>query len=134
MSVYSYFLEVLRDKGAGYIVLIDPEKEGECPYVPGVDAIFVGGSTFSGEGFEGVVRRVKSKVDCPVVLFPGSSIQVAGSADAILFLSLISGRNPKFLIEEHIKAAIPVYRMSIEVIPVGYIPVSYTHLTLPTKA
>jgi len=68
-----------------------------------------------------VVRTVKENVNIPVILFPGSTLQIDPAADAILFLSLISGRNPDLLIGQHVQAA-PILRNSgMEVMPTGYI-------------
>lgn len=84
------------------------------------DLLFVGGSLLTSASFNRCVERVKQLADRPVVLFPGSPAQLSGHADAVLFLSLISGRNPELLIGHHVTAAPTVKAMGIEAIPTGY--------------
>jgi phosphoglycerol geranylgeranyltransferase len=67
------------------------------------------------------LKYIKSKTKLPLILFPGSSTQVSKEADAILYLSLISGRNPQYLIGEHVQSAPKIYNIGIETIPTGYI-------------
>ncbi len=111
-------------------VLIDPDKahdhESLTPLLEkcqesGVDFIFVGGSRVP-EGYtEKAVNVIKEHTHIPVLLFPGHSNQISQKADALLFLSLISGRNPEFLIGHHIKAAPQLKKWGLESIPTGYI-------------
>ncbi len=84
------------------------------------DLILVGGSLLTADGFDQCVRRVKELSDRPVVLFPGSPGQLSSHADALLFLSLISGRNPELLIGHHVTAAPTVKALGLETIPTGY--------------
>ena len=86
----------------------------------GVDLIFMGGSLLVKDSLDHCIDLVKSKTDIPVVLFPGSIMQVSPKADAILFLSLISGRNPDLLIGNQIIAAPYIKQSGIEVLPTGY--------------
>ncbi|MGF1636366.1 MAG: geranylgeranylglyceryl/heptaprenylglyceryl phosphate synthase [Cyclobacteriaceae bacterium] len=104
-----------------------------------VDFIFAGGSLISSGQLEDLVDRVKAHTSIPVILFPGSNLHICKKADAILFLSLISGRNPDFLIGQHISAA-PILRKSeLEILPTGYLiiesgtatTVSYMSNTMP---
>jgi phosphoglycerol geranylgeranyltransferase len=97
----------------------------------GVDYVFVGGSLLTDDVFHQTVQRVKEEVSVPVVLFPGSPAQLSDHADALLFLSLISGRNPDLLIGQHVQAASRLSRMRIEVIPTGYMLVD---CGIPTTA
>jgi len=85
-----------------------------------VDFVFVGGSLLVEDNFHNCLRKVKSLSSVPVVLFPGSPSQISNEADAILFLSLISGRNPDLLIGQHVVAAPHLKKMNLEVIPTGY--------------
>jgi phosphoglycerol geranylgeranyltransferase len=85
------------------------------------DLIFVGGSLLTGTGFHRCVERVKSLSDRPVVLFPGSPMQLSGHADAVLFLSLISGRNAELLIGHHVTTAPTIRSLGLEAIPTGYL-------------
>jgi putative glycerol-1-phosphate prenyltransferase len=121
-------LELRRSNGAAYVVLLDPDK-----YAPQelaeqaevisryADLIFVGGSLCVRHDFEAAVRSVKAASAVPVIIFPGDATQVSSSADALLFLSLVSARNPGLLIGEHVKAAPRIRRYDLEVIPVAYI-------------
>ncbi|MFZ5971560.1 MAG: geranylgeranylglyceryl/heptaprenylglyceryl phosphate synthase [Bacteroidota bacterium] len=111
-------------------VLIDPDKAEDSARLMNlvnlasencVDFFFVGGSLVTTTNLSEVVRTVKENVNIPVILFPGSTLQIDPAADAILFLSLISGRNPDLLIGQHVQAA-PILRNSgMEVMPTGYI-------------
>ncbi len=84
------------------------------------DFIFVGGSLTSVQPDE-LILNIKENFEMPVVLFPGNLLQLTGKADSILFLSLISGRNPDLLIGNHVIAAPHLKQMNIEIIPTGYI-------------
>jgi putative glycerol-1-phosphate prenyltransferase len=89
-----------------------------------VDFIFVGGSLVTSDNLSELVRIVKSFTNMPCVLFPGNVIQIDTSADAILFLSLISGRNPELLIGQQVVAAPIVKRSGLEIMPTGYMLVN----------
>lgn len=84
------------------------------------DLIFVGGSLLTSAAFDRCVELVKHWSSKPVVLFPGSPSQLSAHADAVLFLSLISGRNPELLIGHHVVAAPTVKALGLEAIPTGY--------------
>lgn len=129
-------------------VLIDPdfgqdsarlERTVQNACMAKADLIFVGGSLLTSTAFDGCVQRVKQLSDRPVVLFPGSPAQLSKHADAVLFLSLISGRNPELLIGHHVTAAPTIRSMGLEAIPTGYLlidggkptTVSYVSQTLP---
>ncbi|MDZ4758016.1 MAG: geranylgeranylglyceryl/heptaprenylglyceryl phosphate synthase [Bacteroidota bacterium] len=85
-----------------------------------VDLILVGGSLLVNGNMESCIGHLKSVTDIPVVIFPGNSMQVIPQADAILFLSLISGRNAEFLIGHHVVAAPAIKQSGINCIPTGY--------------
>ncbi len=126
--------------------LIDPDKstvskirELGISKFP-VDFIFVGGSQMNIDNFEEIVSEIKSEAGSkPIILFPGSHSQLSHSADGLLFLNLISGRNPRFLIDEQVKAAKDLQAMDIEVLPTAYLLVNdgklgsvhYASQTLP---
>ena len=86
-----------------------------------VDYLFIGGSTVQRDDFQSVVDHIRTHSDLPLVIFPGDSRQLSNKADALLYLSLISGRNPDYLIGHHVQSAQEVYAMDIEVIPTAYI-------------
>lgn len=83
--------------------------------------IFIGGSKVENNIIDELIIRLKQKVNLPIVLFPGNPSQISKEADAILFLSLISGRNPDYLIGHQIKAAPLLKKTQLEIIPTGYI-------------
>ncbi len=109
-------------------VLIDPDKASAAHLIPlvaqarqsEVDYFFVGGSLLVKEEVDGVVKTIKDHCDIPVILFPGSPSQITGTADALLLLSLISGRNAELLIGQHVIAAPAIKRCGIEPIATGY--------------
>ena len=111
-------------------VLIDPEKAQSSSQLdeliekatfPQVDYSFVGGSTVPREQFEFTTAYLHQKTSIPLVIFPGSSHQIGQNADALLYISLLSGRNPDLLVGQHIESAFEVYQLPLEVIPTGYI-------------
>jgi putative glycerol-1-phosphate prenyltransferase len=105
----------------------------------GADLILVGGSLVTHHRQDHVVKTLKALTGKPVLLFPGSMLQLTAEADALLFLSLISGRNPEYLIGHHVTAAPRIRELNLEVIPTGYMLVdggapttaSYMSGTLP---
>ena len=110
-------------------MLLDPDKgtpedlvsvARECD-AAGVDGLLVGGSQLLSNHLDSLVEAIKKEVFLPVILFPGSRDQLSGYADGILFLSLISGRNPQYLIAEHVQAAPRIRSLDLEVIPTGYL-------------
>lgn len=114
-------------------VLVDPDKVDDPAKLKHlvllanencIDFFFVGGSLITTSNLSEVIQSIKEDINIPVVLFPGSSLQIDPGADAILFLSLISGRNPDLLIGQHVQAA-PILRNNrIEVLPTGYLLIS----------
>lgn len=111
-------------------VLIDPEKcqsESELMdlieriNIANVHYVFVGGSTVTHSEFEFTINLLHEHSNAPVIIFPGSSDQVSEKADGILFLSLISGRNPDFLIGHHVQSAQKIVDSGIEVISTAYL-------------
>ena len=111
-------------------VLIDPEKYTDTSqliaFLQKVNAarpnfIFVGGSTVTSHDFNQCIKTIKSKTTIPIIIFPGASHQISDQADAILFLSLLSGRNPDYLIGHHIRAVDELEKMEIEIIPTAYL-------------
>ena len=122
--------DLITAKKGQIAVLIDPDKSNkkeeldkliEKSEFADIDFFFVGGSTVTREQFEYVVNYLSNNSELPVVLFPGASHQISSRADAILYLSLISGRNPDYLIGHHVLSANEIYDMRVEVIPTAYI-------------
>jgi phosphoglycerol geranylgeranyltransferase len=122
-------LQEKKKKGArSFALLIDPDKvttdsldellglaEGA-----GVDFYFVGGSLVVTDNLDNCVLQIKSRTKKPVILFPGSPSQLSRHADALLYLSLISGRNPELLIGQHVISAPFVKKSGLEIMPTGY--------------
>ena len=128
-KTYRRLKEVIEKRGAGFILLIDPDKltMERAPVVvdsaieSGVDAFFVGGSFLMNENFDQYVEEIKLKAgDHPVIIFPGSLYQISSHADALLYLSLISGRNPEHLIGNQVMAAPILWKLGLEPISCGY--------------
>jgi putative glycerol-1-phosphate prenyltransferase len=111
-------------------VLIDPEKADNGPRLlellkkaafAGVNYLFIGGSSVTRKEFTTTVDFIKEHSGLPLIIFPGSSQQISPNADAILYLSLLSGRNPDFLIGHHLQSATELFEMDLEVIPTAYL-------------
>ncbi len=147
MTVYQKLLDIKKEKGCGFLVLLDPDRESaeniaayaaRCEKA-GVDAFLFGSSLMMENHFEDTLIAVKKAVSIPLIIFPGSSSMISSRADAVLFLSLISGRNPNLLIDEHVKAAPLIKKIGLEAIPTAYMliesgvltSVSYMSNTLP---
>ncbi len=149
MNCFLDTLNTLRITGKKALaVLIDPDKMKDEKRLSNLlelinhsetDFVLVGGSLLVENNFHACLRSIKEKSNAPVILFPGSPSQVSPEADAILFLSLISGRNPELLIGQHVIAAPLLKKMNIEIIPTGYMLIdcgkpttaSYISHTLP---
>lgn len=128
MTTFQKLLDIKSKKGAGYIVLLDPDKQSvdqskkmvQQAESEGADAIFIGGSLLFFSNFDDFVKQIKQSIKIPVILFPGSAQQISKYADAILFISIISGRNPDTLIGQQVLGA-PVIKMAnLETISTAY--------------
>ena len=125
MKIYQSIKDGKRKKIA---LLIDPDKHDDTSISRIVnlaeksdaDFFFVGGSLLLGN-IEDTISLLKQKTTIPVIIFPGNVIQVSNLADGILFLSLISGRNPDFLIGQHVVSSLRIKSSKLEVLPTGYI-------------
>ena len=128
-NIYQDILESVSKQKKLLAVLIDPDKmksENLSAFMLKLNAsvathIFVGGSTVDDNLMTPLVSEIKAHTNLPVVLFPGDINQITEAADAILFLSLISGRNPEYLIDKQVKAVSKLRQMRLEVLPTGYI-------------
>ncbi|MBS1634329.1 MAG: geranylgeranylglyceryl/heptaprenylglyceryl phosphate synthase [Bacteroidetes bacterium] len=135
-----------KNKHTKLIILIDPDKFNpallELAAKSKVSCFFIGGSHITSGNFEKTVRAIKKKSRKPLIIFPGDATQVSSHADGLLLLSLISGRNPDYLIGIHVEAARKLKRSGLAIFPTGYIlvgggSVSTTQKitnTLPLKA
>jgi phosphoglycerol geranylgeranyltransferase len=123
--------KLVQNKTKGYksfAVLLDPDKldEESCIKLVNlgleskIDYFFVGGSLLTNYNLTSLINIIKKNSKIPVVLFPGSYLQIDNSADAILLLSLISGRNPDYLIGQHVTAAPILKKSKLEIFPTGY--------------
>lgn len=105
-------------------LLIDPDKRPDKTWPDAIlqlpDVLLVGGSLLTHGRIDACIRPLRGRTDRPVLLFPGHSMQLSELADGILFLSLISGRNPEYLIGQQVIAAPWLKRSGMEVLPTGY--------------
>jgi phosphoglycerol geranylgeranyltransferase len=128
------FLEILTEAKALnqklLAILVDPDKTQDLDRMTvlaakkKVDALLVGGSLISHGSMDETIQRIKKNYAGPVVIFPGDVTQTSPFADAILFLSLISGRNADLLIGKHVLSAPLLKRSGMEVVPCGYMLVN----------
>tara|TARA_R110002049_G_scaffold37208_2_gene117554 strand:- start:8787 stop:9512 length:726 start_codon:yes stop_codon:yes gene_type:complete len=128
-AVYKNIYDAISNGKKLLAVLMDPDKfpiENTSRFIKKINTsiathIFVGGSTVAENETDSLVAEISKHTTLPIVLFPGDVVQITDKADAILFLSLISGRNPEYLIGKHIKAVSKLKNTDLEVIPTGYI-------------
>ncbi|MEZ4858481.1 MAG: geranylgeranylglyceryl/heptaprenylglyceryl phosphate synthase [Flavobacteriaceae bacterium] len=127
-SFYKSFSEALFLDKKLLAILIDPEKfdlESAASFLRKLPIetshLFVGGSTVPNEMTKALVKELKLYTAKPILLFPGDVSQITSNADGLLFLSLLSGRNPEYLIGQQVKAVSKLRGSSLEVIPTGYI-------------
>jgi putative glycerol-1-phosphate prenyltransferase len=127
-TLYNSFVNNRKQGKKAFSVLIDPDKvtlESLDKIIAlsidaNVDYFFVGGSLILSNHLDACIQQLKANCDIPVALFPGSPSQVSRYADALLYLSLISGRNPELLIGQHVISAPYVKKSGLEIIPTGY--------------
>jgi phosphoglycerol geranylgeranyltransferase len=129
MKTLAYLNNVVKTKGAGFITLLDPDRNGLKDTVAGAvkcekggaDALFLGGSLLMNNNLDKIIEAIKKDVSIPVIIFPGDVTQVSAHADAILFMSLLSGRNPDYLVGNQVKAAPLIKEYQLEAIPTAYL-------------
>jgi phosphoglycerol geranylgeranyltransferase len=127
-SIYQSLLHKKTRGEKSFAVLIDPDKVNAHSVDDlmvlvndaKVDYLLVGGSLVISNRLDEVVQQIKKNSDIPVILFPGSPSQITPSADALLYLSLISGRNPELLIGQHVISAAAVKQSGLEIMSTGY--------------
>lgn len=130
-ALYQQFLEKKQSGRKSFAVLIDPDKVDNekidqlaaLAIKAKVDYFYVGGSLIISNHLDARIQQLKSLSNIPVLLFPGSPSQVSKYADGLLYLSLISGRNPELLIGQHVLSASAVKNSGLEIIPTGYMVV-----------
>jgi len=137
MTTLEHLFQIKRDRGAGYLLLVDPDKIDKAKFpafireatASGVDAFLVGGSLMLSNEFDITLKTIKENTKASVIIFPGSVSQVSPEADAILFLLLISGRNPDHLIGNQVIAAPIIKRTGLEAISTGYMLIDGGNVT-----
>ncbi len=137
MSIYERLLNSKSRYGGGFLLLLDPDRIEQREYLRlaeaaqecRVDGILVGSSFVLKSNFAQAVQAIKEVTDLPVIIFPGSITQITQHADAILFTSLLSGRNPTYLIDEQVKGAPIIKQAGLEPIPTGYLLIESGNLT-----
>ena len=130
-DIYTQLRERKLKGQKSFAVLIDPDKVNPSAVEQlvrlsvdaKVDYFLVGGSLVISNQLDEVVQQIKASCDIPVILFPGSPSQISSYADALLYLSLISGRNPELLIGQHVISAPFVKQSGLEIISTGYMVV-----------
>ena len=129
MKEIMVYTKIVSSSHPKLAVLIDPDKQNPESLLAlvnlatncKVDFFFIGGSLLLEKNFEATIENIKASCSIPVIIFPGNNYQLSSRADAVLFLSLISGRNPEYLIGQQVVAAPTIKRMGLEAIPTGYI-------------
>ena len=141
-TIYTDILTSISKGEKLLAVLIDPDKmllEQVQGFIRKVNAskathIFVGGSSVKKGQTHTIVSEIKKYTILPIILFPGDVSQISDKADALLFLSLISGRAPEYLIGIHVEAAAALHNSDLEVIPTGYLLIDGGHVTSVQRA
>ncbi len=142
-NIYSNWVRQTRSNSKQFCVLIDPDRSDEVALGRivelaennRVDYFFVGGSLLSPDKMEKCLAFLKSVTDIPAIIFPGNNLQVSPTANALLFMSLISGRNPEYLIGQQVASATYVKECGLETISTGYVlidggsPTSVTYMS-----
>lgn len=127
MKILDYIVTCKKERKKLLAILIDPDKINDTEKLIGQlkqfppDLIFVGGSQLDKVDFDRVIDSIFAAKICPVLIFPGAHDQISDQSDALLLLSLISGRNPEYLIGQHVKAAKRLSAYSGDIIPTSYL-------------
>ena len=141
MSIYNKVLLAKKKNQKLLAILLDPDKIDllEINYLSKkinqspATHVFIGGSTFEGNHLDEIIIKLKANITLPIILFPGNPNQISDKADGILFLSLISGRNPDYLIEHQVNAVPLLKKTKLEIIATGYILVNTGKITAVEK-
>jgi putative glycerol-1-phosphate prenyltransferase len=122
--------------------LIDPEKTFGSTEIEMlvnkinesfISFIFIGGSTLKKINLDPIIKKIKKISSLPIIIFPGNHTQISSYADGVFYLSLLTSRNPQFLIEEQIKSTSKIIKSNIEVIPTGYMLLDETGQSSTSK-
>lgn len=125
-------MATVKQHGAAFLPLVDPEKTppeqagifaARCEKA-GADGILVGGSTLQQDTLDATLLAMRAVTTIPIVLFPGGAAQLSPHADAVLFMSLLSGRNPEYLVDNQVKGAPLIKKYKLEPIPTAYLLIS----------
>ena len=128
MDLYKNILQKKEQGEKLFAILIDPDKQKNSELLliiknaneSNVDYFFVGGSLLINDNLNDCIKTIKDNSKIPVILFPGNAMQINKNADGILFLSLISGRNPELLIGKQVITAPILKQTALEVMSTGY--------------
>ena len=120
---------IVKENGFVLVALIDPDKKNDSKLDrilskinnSSFDVIFIGGSQIEDNLLESRITFIKERTSLPLISFPGSANQISSNISTMLYLNLISGRNPKYLIEEQVRGALKINKLGIETIPTAYI-------------
>lgn len=140
-NIYSEILKAKAEQRKLLAILLDPDKivwEGIDQLLSKINQspathVFIGGSLVFSKKIDELILKIKASSNLPIVLFPGNPSQISNHADGILFLSLISGRNPDYLIEHQVKAAPILKKSNLEIISTGYILIESGNETAVAK-
>lgn len=129
INIYNEILLAKTESKKLLAILLDPDKlavENLSNLIQKINQspathIFVGGSSFNGTHLDELIIELKSKINLPILLFPGNPSQISDKADGILFLTLLSGRNSDYLIEHQVNAVPILNKTNLEIISTGYI-------------
>lgn len=136
-NLYNQILQAKSENKKVLAILLDPDKvvlEHAGNLISKINQspathIFIGGSHVQNNILDELIIQLKQNITLPIVLFPGNPSQISNEADAILFLSLISGRNPDYLIAHQVKAAPILKQTRLEIISTGYILIEGGNVT-----
>ncbi|NOR86091.1 MAG: geranylgeranylglyceryl/heptaprenylglyceryl phosphate synthase [Bacteroidales bacterium] len=137
MNIYSHILNKSKTGQKQIAVLVDPDKHHSSDFdslaknlaAHPIDYFLIGGSLLSKDLLDDCLQAFKNVTDIPLIIFPGGIMQVNGKADALLFLSLISGRNPELLIGKHVESVPYILDAGIETISTGYMLIDGGNMT-----
>jgi phosphoglycerol geranylgeranyltransferase len=141
INIYNEIIKSKNESVKLLAILLDPDKivwENLDNLISKINQspathIFIGGSLVESNRIDELIIRLKLEINLPMVLFPGNPSQISNEADAILFLSLLSGRNPDYLIEHQVKAAPILKQTRLEIIPTAYILIESGNETAVTR-